>query len=238
MSKSSQKLEALCMQVSFFYFVFVISNNQPGWWCWVQGSLLGGFQSLLGLSAHSTSLSRNSQTVYLETLDICFARSWFWYDWDTSDILKKKDIFGERSNWRHLRYICKHLIGDILRYLRYFEMSHYCDEVFVGYLFCICWCLSGELFVDVIIWKIFFMPFWKISNVDIFENMLLMQSLERYLFMPSFKIYIFMPFWKISNDNIFENMFVDEVLGKIFVNAIIWKIFFLHFWKISDDNIF
>ena len=116
-------------------------------------------------------------------------------------------------------------------------MSDYCDEVFVGSLFCICWWLSGELFVDVIIWKIFFMPFWKISNVDIFENMLLMQSLERYLFMPSFKIYIFMPFWKISNDNIFENMFVDEVLGKIFVNAIIWKIFFMYFWNINE-NIF
>ena len=85
----SKNLPALRLKVSFFYCVFEIPNNQPGWWCWVQDSLLWGFQSLLGLSAHSTSLSRNSQTVYLETLGIYFARSWFWYDWDTSDILRK-----------------------------------------------------------------------------------------------------------------------------------------------------
>ena len=61
----SKNLAALRLKVSFFYCVFVIPNNQPGWWCWVQGSLLWAFSHFLA-----------SRLTQLHSLAICKQSIW------------------------------------------------------------------------------------------------------------------------------------------------------------------
>ena len=151
MSKS-KNLPALRLKVSFFYCVFEIPNNQPGWRCWVQGSLLWGFQSLLGLSAHSTSLSRNLQTVFGDIWDM-FCKHWFWYDWDISDIgylkryiwrevnLETFGIYLQTLDWRHFE------IFEVF----WNESVLWCGIYLIFALYLLVLVFSGKIFVHAII---------------------------------------------------------------------------------------
>ena len=102
------------------------------------------------LSSLNFTLSQFANSLFGDTRDIfCKKLILVWLKYFRYPEKKniKKYVFGERSIWRHLRYIYKHLIGDILTYLRYIEMSHFCDVVFgIYFVFVgvfwkvICWC--------------------------------------------------------------------------------------------------